>query len=281
MSPVLEPMTFDDLSELYRVEMKNSSITSCRGDLFRAMAELLTRLRADYDKQMSIDPESVMCEGANQRRKKAERISKDIMHIRTQKICQMAIRGAMGADNGLEALTSEERDYYNGILELSRRQFSEIDRLRGRRNTVDTRIDEVPVRSPVPEPPVEVAPPAVEPVPEPEDGGFIPDDMPFPDEAEQFDDIPPEEMFDDEPVPEPPVEVAPPAVEPVPVTEPFAATESDELAPVVIRVLEDLPPFVGPDRDYDLRAEDLVTLPRIMAEALVNSEKATLVRPSP
>ncbi len=281
MSPVLEPMTFDDLSELYRVEMKNSSITSCRGDLFRAMAELLTRLRTDYDRQMSIDPESVMCEGANQRRKKAERISKDIMHIRTQKICQMAIRGAMGADNGLETLTSEERDYYNGILELSRRQFSEIDRLRGRRNTVDTRIDEVPVRPPVPEPPVEAAPPTVEPVPEPvpvqepEDDGFVPDDMPFPDEAEQFDDLPPGEMFDDEPVPEPPVDTVPPAMEPVP------ATESDELAPVVIRVLEDLPPFVGPDRDYDLRAEDLVTLPRIMAEALVNSEKATLVRPSP
>ena len=120
MSPASEPMTFDELSELYRVEMKSSSITQVRGVLFRAMAELLTRLRIEFDKQMSIDPESVMCEGANQRRKKAERLVKDIMHIRTQKICQMAIRGALGAENQLDALTGllNQNSYLNRTAEM-------------------------------------------------------------------------------------------------------------------------------------------------------------------
>ena len=51
MSPALEPMSFDELSELYRVEMKSSAITQVRKDLFRAMANLLTALRLEYDRQ--------------------------------------------------------------------------------------------------------------------------------------------------------------------------------------------------------------------------------------
>lgn len=279
MSPVLEPMSFDELSELYRVEMKSSSITQVRKDLFRAMADLLTQLRRDYDKQMSIDPESVMCEGANQRRKKAERLCKDILHIRTQKISQMAIRGALGADNTLDMLTEEERTYYESILDLSRKHLSEVDRLRGRKNTVATRIDEpMPPSSQVhetvaPEPIREEPPMDVPPEPEPPMDEVLPG---------EFDDFPPDESFDD--IPDEPVpDDAAPLEEPAgigPVSEEPASVDED-LRTVLIRVLEDLPPFVGPDRDYDLRKEDVVTLPKVMADALVNAEKAMLIRPTP
>ena len=50
---------------------------------------------------------------------------------------------------------------------------------------------------------------------------------------------------------------------------------------VLIRVLEDLPAFAGPDRDYNLKKEDLATIPKVMADALVNVNKAVIVRPSP
>ena len=291
MSPAAEPMTFDELSELYRVEMKSNAISTARPDLFRAMADLLTRLRIDYDKQMSIDPESVMCEGANQRRKKAERLCKDVVHVRTQKICQMAIRGAMGADNSLESLTSEERTYYNDVLSLSKGHLSEVDRIRGRRNTVTTHIDEIVRPEPAPAvEPVEEKPPEVEPpVEDPEPAAF-PADAPANDVVfdepppEMFDDFPPEESFDDipdtfdepiqDPVPEQPV------VSEADIPEQMPQTFNDELSTVVIRILEDLPPFVGPDRDYELSREDVVTLPKVMAEALVNAEKAVIVRPT-
>ena len=69
MSAAVGPMTFDELSELYRVEMKSASLTQPRKDLFRAMANLLLTLRKEYDRQMSLDPDSVMTEGAEQRRK--------------------------------------------------------------------------------------------------------------------------------------------------------------------------------------------------------------------
>ena len=57
--------------------------------------------------------------------------------------------------------------------------------------------------------------------------------------------------------------------------------EADELKPILIRVLEDLPEFAGPDRDYRLSKEDLVMLPRVLAEVLINTEKAVLIRPTP
>lgn len=291
MSPALEPMSFDELSELYRVEMKSSAITQVRKDLFRAMANLLTTLRLEYDRQMALDPESVMCEGADQRRKKAERLAKDIVHIRTQKICQMAIRGAMGGRNALEVLTDEEKDYYEKVLDLSKRHMSEVDVLRGKRKTVATHIDEVPepVRA-EPEPVKEAPAPPADEVPfddSPDDF----QDEPIPDEFDGF----PEEPFDD--VPPAPAEPAP-AVAVKPETAPSepevseeppvdapaehpAQDDGDELEPILIRVMEDLPEFVGPDRDYKLLKEDLVMLPRVLAEVLINSEKAMAIRPTP
>lgn len=291
MSPALEPMSFDELSELYRVEMKSSAITQVRKDLFRAMANLLTTLRLEYDRQMALDPESVMCEGADQRRKKAERLAKDIVHIRTQKICQMAIRGAMGGRNALEVLTDEEKDYYEKVLDLSKRHMSEVDVLRGRRKTVATHIDEVPepVRA-EPEPVKEAPAPPADEVPfddSPDDF----QDEPIPDEFDGF----PEEPFDDvppapeEPAPavavkpetapsEPEVSEEPPVEAPA---EHPAQVDGDELEPILIRVMEDLPEFVGPDRDYKLLKEDLVMLPRVLAEVLINSEKAMAIRPTP
>ena len=275
MSPALDPMTFDELSELYRVEMKSNAVTQTRKDLFRAMANLLTTLRQEYDRQMALDPESIMCEGAEQRRKSAERLVKDVMRLRTQKICGMALRGATGSKNTLDNLTEEEKEYYAQVLEVSKRHISEVDRLRGRTRTVDTRIDEIAEpRTKEPEAPVPAEP---EPVPEPDVPEMF-DDEPMP---EGFDDIP------DEPLDEPqieatgiePVEKAPAPVE---ATVPGGpAGESDDLEPILIRVKEDLPEFAGPRRDYKLFKEDVVTLPRVLAEVLINADKAYAVRPTP
>ena len=46
---------------------------------------------------------------------------------------------------------------------------------------------------------------------------------------------------------------------------------------VVVHVLEDLPPFAGLDTTYHLRKEDVVTLPKTIAEILVNRGKARIV----
>ena len=46
---------------------------------------------------------------------------------------------------------------------------------------------------------------------------------------------------------------------------------------VVVHVLEDLPPFAGLDTTYSLKKEDVVTLPRTIAEILVSRGKARIV----
>lgn len=279
MSPVLEPMTYDELGEQYRIEMKNTSLSQPRRDLFRAMANLLISLRQEYDRQMSIDPDSIMAEGAEQRKKKAERTCKDIITLRTKKICNMAILGARGANVAIENLTDEERDYYDGILELSKRHMVEVDRLRGKKVTTGTRIDEPPLRDRVVEPvPAKAEEPVQEPAMDPNDEFGPLDDEPF--DEEPFYDL--QDMVQE---PEPAPEAKPVQdMGPEPVREPEneGNTETDGgMEPILIRILEDLPAFAGPDRDYNLSKEDVVTLPKVLADVLVNTEKATVIRPTP
>ena len=134
------------------------------------------------------------------------------------------------------------------------------------------------------------------------------DDVPFDDSPDDFQDEPIPDDFDgfgDEPFDgEPPVaEPAPTAPEPAPtpvrvhaepaktepapveaeIHEPVAPepVDSEDLKPILIRVTEDLPEFVGPDRDYKLFKEDLVMLPKVLADVLINSEKAMAIRPTP
>mgnify|MGYP006267104085 CR=1 FL=1 len=47
---------------------------------------------------------------------------------------------------------------------------------------------------------------------------------------------------------------------------------------VVVHVLEDLPPFAGLDTTYHLKREDVVTLPKTIAEILVSRGKARIVQ---
>ncbi|HIH00736.1 TPA: DNA replication complex GINS family protein [Thermoplasmata archaeon] len=54
-----------------------------------------------------------------------------------------------------------------------------------------------------------------------------------------------------------------------------AEPKSEEL--VLVRVLEDVPTFAGVDRDYTLKKEDVVSLPKKIAEALASHGKIKLV----
>jgi DNA replication factor GINS len=46
---------------------------------------------------------------------------------------------------------------------------------------------------------------------------------------------------------------------------------------ILVRVLEEMPPFAGPERDYVLSREDVVMLPSVIARALVTRGKAVEV----
>lgn len=271
MSPVLQPMTYEELSQIFREEKNGKALMPCRQDMYRAFADLLTRLRQDYDREIAKDPDSIMAEGANQKRKKAETQIKYIVSLRARKICNKAVLSADGNIEELSALTPEEREYYERVVALSKGQLTLVDGYRGKK-TVNTLIDEAPL---TPAPVIPDREP--EPMPDPAEAvaSGVEDEFPtVVEEPEMFDDNT-EESFDEEPEIQP-IQQQPTEPEIVSAEE-TPAVESDTM---VIRVLEDLPPFVGPDRDYELHKEDIVTLPKAMAAILVNSQKAVEIAPS-
>ena len=275
MSPALDRMTFDELSEIYRVEMNSTSLSDIRRDFFRASAVLLSSLRGEYEKQLAIDPDSVLCEGAEHRKKTAERLCKEVIRIRTKKISDAAILGALGSRNPSDELTDEEKKYYGEILAAAKNHLSELDRIRGKKITVATHLDEIPgfeekpERKPEkpPEPPPRENPPEEFPeddIPDPLDSPGMQDD--FPPEPEEF-------PAESEELTAEPAEL-PPETEELP---PEDTAPYDPMEPVPVVILEDLPEFAGPSRNYSLKKEDVVTIPRLMADALIESGKAVAV----
>jgi len=305
--PIKETFEFEDLAAIYRVERKAPSLSVVRRDLYPAMAGLLSRLNQEYSKQISEDPDSLICEGTNQRRKKAKQLSKEIVELRMNKICMLALRGAMGAQNVVDQLTPEEKDYYSEVLEASKRHSNVVTRLAGGKKYSSPRIDPTPEPEPEPVPerepvtvretvtpePAEIEEPIPEPIAEKKETAPKPAEIEYEPEPEDVpdEDFPPdeedvEERMDEEDSaffgdmdPEPKREVAPANI---PKPEPAEETPSEKMDEhmAVIRILEDLPPFSGPDRDYSLSKEDIVRMPKTMADVLINRQKAVLITPS-
>ena len=294
-SGTLNPMKFEDLTVVYREERTKGLLSDVRVDLYPSMTALLATLKSDYERLLSEDPDSIMCEGANQRRRKAGRLVRDIVSMRMDKISCMALRASCGAQTSIDILTSEEKAFYDSVLEAARIHMGSIDRATGH---VRYRIEPIE-KSPKPaKPAVKTAAPAEEP-------SSLKDMPVMDDDFREFDsDVVAEEDFYNpyeesvqEPVPavEPEIETEAEAqVEPSmpeedvkeeiissPARESVADSEDYDDEVVFIRILEDLPVFAGPDRDYDLKKEDLITMPRSMANALITREKAVLVKTSP
>ncbi|MDR0309325.1 MAG: hypothetical protein LBH88_01005 [Candidatus Methanoplasma sp.] len=242
MSKNPDSMSFEDLSSIYRVEKKSRAISAVRKDLYSAMAGLVSELRTEYEKHLSADPDSIICEGVNQHRKKALSLSKEITEIRMEKVAGLALIGARGGLNVLDNLTPEEREYYDGVLLISKKHMGLVDKLSGRRKFETPAIDPEPAAVKAPERVRAEEAPAVE--------ESIEDARATEPAAEEQAEVPQENII-----------------------------KEDET--VVIRILEDLPPFSGPDRNYELFKEDVVRMPKAMAMALINRDKAAVVNPRP
>ena len=261
-------MTIEDLSAAYRTEKGSTQLTAIRKDFYVAAQQLIESLSKECFRLLSDSPDSVMYEGMVQKKKKAQENLKNVVRMRMDKISGMAVRGARGSTNTIDYLTSEEKEYYNKVLEDSK-EFWKIHEGK-KKNLVTQDITEV-------EKPVKESIPVVEDVPLSEiPVDDVPEDMSSP--AEEI--IEDEEIPIPEPVPEPVEEPVPEEMpEEAPVSVPEAEPQEDvgEEGDVVIRILEDLPPFSGPEVDYYLKKEDIVRMPAILARILINQGKARLV----
>ena len=278
-------MTFDALSSVYRTEINSTSLTNIRKDFYTAVQELIEEQSKECDRLAQENPDSIVYDGANQRKKNMLMNLRKIVEKRMDKIAGMAMRGAMGVNNVIDNLTPEEKEYYYSVLEASKVFWKLSEKKRKVMISPDiTKVDE-PVVEKKPEPIIQNEP-AIEKRPVSDD---IPlSEIPMDDSPEEL--LPKEEVVDDE-LEEEPVPVEVPLPEPIaeivqePVEETRAAPEnvpnplegiSDE-ENVVIRILEDLPPFSGLEWDYVLKKEDIVRMPAVLAKALINRGMARLV----
>ncbi len=295
-----QDMTFDTLTSIYRVEKNSATLSTVRKDLYPAMRELFDNQAKECDRLAAASPDSIMFDGAVERKKKILLRMKMVMEVRIRKIAEMALRGAMGAVNIVDAMTPEEKEYYNAVLDLSKKHLS-ITNKRPKAYIPDISSDnpreapakvEEPLSVKAPEPtaePVLTVPDDVA-----DDDTVGTEDLMFPDDGT----VP---IPEDEP-PEKPAKIPAPAEytgddddseddaeeDPMParmddetVTRPVTAVRNEpesEGPNVIIRVLEDLPVFSGPERDYDLKKEDIVCMPKIMANALISRQKAVQIK---
>lgn len=88
------PYTFDELSQLYREEMRYHRLTEVPSDLYEKLAATRAFFITEYTRQREADPNSIMLEGAKSMVIKVRRLSDDIIRMRAQKIVMMAVKAA-------------------------------------------------------------------------------------------------------------------------------------------------------------------------------------------
>jgi DNA replication factor GINS len=284
-----ESMTFEDLSAMYRTESKSAMLSEVRQDMYPAMAKLQEGARKAYEEEHSKDPDSIMCEGMNERRKKVAVYVQKVIDLRMGKIATMALRTSMGANNTHEKFTPEELEYYRSVVEGSKKLRTILIKDAKRYTIPDISVPPAAKVSP-PEHTVKHTPKHVsEHTPEgrAEAEGIEPDHL-----AEARDTGPPAETDiglkrQEEAGPE---HTADDTVSEYGADADIGQEEEliriarEEISEdmVVIRMLEDIPERIsGPECDYDLRKEDIVRMPVTLAKALINHEKAMMLNVTP
>ena len=281
-----DPMTFDDLTSAYRVEAKSSVLTAVRRDLYGELAKLKETLKKEYERELSNDPTSIICEGINERRKKANTLVQKIVDNRMEKVAVMAIRASMGADNSVENLTPEERIYYDAAVTVSKKHRSALlgdnkgytipdiasaaegrpaDTEEKKKDAARTVADTEEKKKSAALPAAEGAGKRTDAVHSETDGGKKRDPV-----------LPAADGGDKKKDASLPAKAGGKKKE-----KKQKAADDGQDDMIVVRILEDLPKIAGPDCDYELKKEDVVRMPAALANALINHEKATLLNVTP
>ena len=273
-------MKIEDVSSLMRIERASGQLSDVRRDLYPAMLALQEKVAREFE---NMDVESLDYELGVDRRKKLISNIKLVVEYRMNKVAAMAVRGAMGTINVIDHLPPEERIFYEEVLEASKKLWNAPHR---KKKT--THIPElVPEEPEVPAAPavVPAAPVVVETIPEPPTVPDTPTEMMEP--PDDMADI----MYPDEPPAEETAEIPPipeeELGEAVIVTkQPEAAAEesngednpdADCFDMVTVRITENVEPFAGTERDYSLKKEDVVMLPKSLASILVGRKLAVIL----
>jgi len=220
-------LTFEGLTEIYRNEKKYQALSDVRKDLYPSLIRLRETARKDYEAKCSEDPDSIICEGLNERRKNVARHVMSIIDLRMEKIAKMALLTSMGAEDITEKLTPEEKEYYRSVVDGSKKL---------RALTKDGK-------------------------------GYTVKDITSADADKK------ENILSD--APKDVVNVAEER------TERMTENPDDETDMITVRILDDVPEIAGLDRDHSFRKGEVVRIPAVTANVLINHKAATILEITP
>jgi len=267
MVPLPESLTYEDVMKAFREEKRSNTITEIRKDFYTTARQLVEQLKRDHERESALDPYSAKARGLGQQINRLTEKTMQIFDFRAEKVTLMAIRAASGGKLDESRLTPEEKALLESVLQRTKASREAIfsSGERGREVIPAPTVAPMPV-PPVPKTVVQERPPPVQ--PEGAEAKVAPG----------VEEVSPQQPGHDghggeqrKLVPEPPSTSQPVSERP---TEAKGAT-------VLLRILEDIPSFAGPDSIYKLHKEDVITLPASIGRALIKRGKAEEIAPGP
>ncbi len=277
----------EDVSSLMRVEKASGQLSEVRKDLYPAMLALQEKLTRECEMK---DMESLDYDLLVDRKRKLISNIKLVVEYRMNKVAAMALRGAMGTLNVVDSLPPEEREFYEECLEAAKKLWNTPHKKKV------VYIPDIVPPEPEPEPVAEVQKPEVA---EPEPVKEMPAaDIPVLDDGPTEMEAPPEEFMDEPPIADIPADIPPIPEEELAAEEPVTAEPAAEQKPeaeepeaegtdenpyadcfdmVTVRMTETVEPFAGTERNYSLKKEDVVRLPKSLASILVGRKLAVIL----
>lgn len=277
-----DELDYTELTSINRTEGKTGGPSVVRKDLYRAMAELYEKKSMECDRIIHSDGDSILFEGASDKKKKTQKVMKDIVSQRMKKIFDLAFRTSIGGNEITDMLTPEEQVLYDTLLDAAKAHWALLDRKK-KVTIPDITQPDVPPE-PVKEEPtvigmtVENVTESDSDVPEmevivPPESEAVPIDDGFSEIPEDEDEDPRNIVID---VPEEQTEGPAPTIQKDEATP--GPPIGDPISLTIVRILEDLDEDIsGIDRTYSLRKEDIVRMPQMLARVLVNRNLAKIV----
>ncbi|MEM0448726.1 MAG: hypothetical protein QW520_02770 [Methanomassiliicoccales archaeon] len=268
MPPPLEPLTYEDVTNVYREEKKSASLTSLRQDFYSALRTLMEQLRREYEKEAAIDSYGAKARQLSQMISKVREKALQIFDIRADKIMHMAVLAAAGGKVEQARLTDEERRLFetalaqvqgmrNGLLDLPRPAYIPLSR-----SAQTSQVSEDKVQNIRTEEPKKGSQPTI----------------PSPSPSEQVEvmlkESPPPEMDEAKPLSIENIDARKEVLEASGLSAKASMPLGRNSDEVLVRVLENIPPFTTTSGVYELSKEDIITLPSKIAKALIKRGKA-------
>ncbi len=226
-------MGFKFIQQVQQRESRSQNLTKLPADFFTNLALHLEQLQALARDEMARDPMSTTATLLQNELRNTTSLARDIVLLRLRKMASRAVDSLEGGKVDVRALTPSEKDLYGEMASFMARARQEL----------------LPVQGPA------AASRAA---------ARTPSEPPPPGDSMDLEEGPGAEEGAEVPGPgAPTAPFAPPA--------PTAAPTGPAGEAAFIHVLRDTPPFAGEDgQTYSLRKGDMVSIPRKLAQVLVD-----------